>query len=206
MHNFPKLWLGMEGFKNPFANGAWRRVAPEPSPPYRPAIADEKIRMLCTMPRTRRGKLLLRLLAERGRRLGEVLGIRVCDVRDLTAGSGDKRVVIFKKTKSGREQFCVLSPQLATDLAAYIVQSELEGEAMVFPISQQAARACVNTAARKVGLSRFSPHDFRRHVATSLERSDVPLGVIKSFLGHSSSRVTERYIASRSLEELGGMS
>lgn len=206
IYNFPRTWLGVEGWHNPFAGAMWRRIAPTPDPPYKPLLTDAQVEALCRAPRTRRGRLLVRLLAERGRRLGEVLAATVGDLRDLEAGSGDRRVLVFRRTKAGREQFTVLPPALAHEVKQFCAEQHLRDQDRMFPITQQAARSIMTYASASIGLH-LSPHDLRRAFASRLERQGVAMGTIQAMMGHSrGSRVTGRhYIAERSAGELSAI-
>ena len=205
LYGYPERWLGITGLVNPFANAGWRRVAPSPEPHYKPMLTEAQVLAICQGPRTRRGRLLIRLLAERGRRVGEVLAVTAGDFRDLVAGSGDRRVVIFPRTKGGREQFTVLPEGLAADLQAYIKEVGLELTDRLWPITSQAARQMVRHAAAAIGLA-LSPHDLRRSFASHLDRSGVPVGMAQAMLGHSSSRTTAKYyIADRTAAEMGNV-
>jgi hypothetical protein len=53
-------------------------------------------------------------------------------------------------------------------------------------------RLCAKRAGQ-AGIAQFSPHDFRRTVATRLKQAGAPLSDIASFLGHVSTQTTERY-------------
>ena len=203
LYGYPARWLGLADFPNPFRNGGWKKVVPTPPPPYRPILTEEQIAGICAAPKTRRTKLLTRLMAERGLRLGEALRIVAGDFRDHIAGSGDRRVLLLPRTKAGLQQVVVLPEQLATDLKAYCEEKGLIGEARVFPINPTSARNIVKRAAKRLGLN-LTPHDLRRALASRLDRKGVDPGLIQATLRHSSRRVTEEhYIAPRTLEEMG---
>lgn len=205
LYGYPERWLGQTGLVNPFAHAGWRRVAPSPEPHYKPMLSETQVAAICHAPRTRRGRLLIRILAERGRRVGEVLAVTAGDFRDLVAGSGDRRVLIFPRTKGGREQFTVLPEGLAADLQTYIQEVGLEVADRLWPITSQAARQMVTHAAATIGLA-LSPHDLRRSFASHLDRSGVPVGMAQAMLGHSSSRTTAKYyIADRTAVEMGNV-
>jgi integrase len=204
LYNFPSRWLGVVGGPpNPLAGAAWRRIAPTPGRPYRARLTDEQVETLCRLPKMRSGRLLVRLLAERGRRLGEVLRLTPGDRRDLVAGSGDRRVLVFGKTKAGIEQYTVLPPALALEVSAYVAENAVGEQDRLFPFTQQNARSILDHASAKLGIH-VSPHDLRRAFSTRLERQGVPLGTIQALLGHSNGQsVVERhYIAERQPEEL----
>lgn len=205
MYSYPEKWMGQRDIPNPFGNSGWRKVAPSPQQRMIPVLSNAQIEEIEKAPRTHRNRLLIRLLAERGRRIGETLAIRAGDFRDLEAGTDDKRVLNFPHTKSGREQWTVLPEALAKDLKIYIRKRGLQPEERVFPVSHQAARAMVHRAAKTIGLN-LSPHDLRRGLCGRLEREGVPMSVIKALVGHTSTRVTERYyVAERTAAELAAV-
>ena len=101
---------------------------------------------------------MLDLMAKGGMRIGEVLKIRLVDVKD--------RKITLLDPKSGRESEIVYIPQkIAARLREYIQNKKIDPEQRIFPITYNAARVIVKKAGTLAGVN-LRPHDLRRHAAT----------------------------------------
>ena len=105
-----------------------------------------------------RNRIMLKLMAEGGMRIGEVLKIKPVGLKD--------RKITLPGSKSGRESEIVyIFQKIADRLREYIQDKGIELEKRIFPIAYNAARAKVKKAGELAGVN-LRPHDLRRHAAT----------------------------------------
>lgn len=131
-------------------------------------------------------------------------GARLSEVLALTWGNVDlaRRILTFRKTKSGRVRHVLIHADLAR-----LLLIELGGPgdpaAPLFPPEWNSKR--VSTAfrrlARKAGLNGFRFHDLRHDFGSWLSMRGVPIRAVQTLLGHRDLRMTERYthLAERTL-------
>ena len=133
-----------------------------------------------------RNRLILELMARGGMRIGEVLKLRLCDIRD--------RKLIIRAPKSGKEQEIVFIPQKVADrLREYARQKCENPNDRIFPISYEAARIMVSKAGRMVGIH-LRLHDLRRFCATYASRAGVLIEIIsKIILRHANLSTTKSF-------------
>ncbi len=134
-----------------------------------------------------RNRLILELMARAGMRISEVLKLIPADV--------DRRKLILRDPKSGKETEVVfITQKIADRLKAYIEQNWIAPDEPIFPLTYQGARAMVVKAGHLVNIH-LRPHDLRRHAATHASRSGTPLEVVsKVILRHANLSTTQRYL------------
>ncbi len=134
-----------------------------------------------------RNRLILELMARAGMRISEVLKLIPTDV--------DRRKLILRDPKSGKETEVVfITQKIADRLKAYIEQNWIARAEPIFPLTYQGARAMVVKAGHLVNIH-LRPHDLRRHAATHASRSGTPLEVVsKVILRHANLSTTQRYL------------
>ncbi len=177
---------------------------------------DEADRFLAAAPAAWR--LLLLLAIRTGLRLGELRALRWSDLH-LDAGylrvEQNLTTAGLGTPKSGRSRTVDLAPDLREALRR---QSGAPGpHALVFtqpdgaPLSQgQIYRAVRRTAARAQLGRPVHPHLLRHTFASHCVMRGIPLAVVKEWLGHAESRMTERYahlapeVRAGYIERLGG--
>lgn len=144
-------------------------------------------------PRLRNGEVLrdfLIFLTLTGARRGEALGLRRQDV-DL-----DKGTLRFADTKNRTDHVLPLAPHVR-ELLDRRLQAH-EGDFVFAGRDGVPIRNLRYALERVVGDSgvKFSPHDLRRVVATTLERLGVPVFTVKAILNHvpGAGDVTGRYV------------
>lgn len=163
----------------------------------------ERMFEACDNPRDR---VLIALLWKSGRRVGEVLQLKV---RDIDFENRDIVWNIEKKKRSRRARKPATDWLLKT-LGSYIVYAELGLDNFVLespykpghPLSRQRAFQIVREAAKKAGISYVGvkqphPHHFRHSFAIDLARrarSPAAIRMIQLFLEHSSLKMTEHYL------------
>jgi integrase/recombinase XerD len=143
-----------------------------------------------------RNALIVRLLCVTGVRVGELVALRMLDVRQkertlLIRGKGDRERLAF-----------VADPVTASLLDRYVLERGrrgARGEAL-FPnpaglgISTENVRQVLRALGCAASTSvRVTPHMLRHTAATALLENGADLRVVQEFLGHDSVRSTERY-------------
>ncbi|MFQ5861496.1 MAG: tyrosine-type recombinase/integrase [Candidatus Brocadiales bacterium] len=131
-----------------------------------------------------RDKLLLSLLWQTGIRVSEALALEVKGV-DFYG-----KVIRIKSLKKQRPEIRVIpiNGHLTGLLGTYIAQEGLRGKARLFPITRQRAFQVIREACYKAGIdkARAHPHTLRHSFAVHCVLNQVPLPVLKKWLGHSS--------------------
>ena len=97
------------------------------------------------------------------------------------------------KAKGNKQRRVPLDPTTLTQLHAYIEANNIPGDAPIFPITQQWARAIINTYAKLTG-KKIYPHMFRHGFAINSVRQGVDLRRLQQVLGHSSINITAIYL------------
>jgi integrase len=127
-----------------------------------------------------------------GARKGEALGLRWEDV-DL-----DRRELVFRDRKDGRNLSLPLSPPLVSILAAL---PRVEGNPFVFPSCRKPGAALANAdkAWRRIvaraKLKDTKIHDLRRSAASWLAQAGAPILTVRNALGHATTATTEKHYA-----------
>ncbi|MDB2596347.1 tyrosine-type recombinase/integrase [Pseudomonadales bacterium] len=129
----------------------------------------------------------LKLLLMTAMRSGEVLRIEH-EHLDLANGT-----LSLPVTKNG-QPFLVALPQLAVELLQQR-QSIRVGHKKLFDSTTCGLRQACQRAAKNVGITQCSPHDYRRTAATMAGRLGVDLDTIGRLLNHSAVGVTRRHYA-----------
>ena len=134
-----------------------------------------------------RNRLILKLMARGGMRIGEVLGLRPEDI--------DGQKLLLHHPKSVRDLEIVFIPKkVRYRLLNYIRDTFIPIDQLIFPITYAGARKIVVKVGNKVGI-KLRPHDLRRHAATYASRSGVPLEIVsKVILRHADLSTTQRYL------------
>lgn len=184
---------------------AWGMIARNPcqgvkrlkEPPEKVAFldGDERGRLLaaCTFSPVLEAIAQTAMLT--GARLGEILA--------LTWGNVDlsRRILTFRKTKSGR----VRHVPIHQDLARILLELGRPGDpaAPLFPAEWNSKRVSTafRRASRAAGLNGFRFHDLRHDFGSWLTMRGVPIRAVQTLLGHRDLRMTERYshLAERTL-------
>jgi len=135
--------------------------------------------------RRQRDRLVMELQARCGLRIGEVLQLRACDVKE--------RKLLIKNPKSGREEESAFMPEaISLRLKDYVAGRS--GDERIFPICYSTARKVIKKLGDAVNV-KLRPHDLRRYSATYASRNGVPLEVIsKVILRHSDLKTTQMYL------------
>jgi integrase len=154
---------------------------------------DELQRMENAAP-TERDKLLLRVLADCGLRLGELLGLRAEDILEPRKGEFALKV----RGKGAKDRMVPLAPALYRRLRRYLAGRQAEGRDRVFvslrkgadgrhpPVTASGAEQAVRLMARAAGIEkRVYPHLLRHSFATEWLRRGGNIISLQRVLGHS---------------------
>ena len=140
-----------------------------------------------------RDRALILLTFDAMLRLSEALSLKT-EQLDLRSG------VIRVKGKGRKERFVAFSPATAQLLHTYVTRfrSKVSGDLLFCTrhgglIGHRYAQRIFSNPAHKLGLH-LHPHLVRHSGATAFVRAGGPLAVLQRALGHSTLRVTERYI------------
>ena len=144
----------------------------------------------CTSPKYR---ALFMTCYAAGLRIGEACRLQVTDI------DSKANVIRVRDGKGGRERVTLLSPKLLQELRQYWLIDKprswlFPGKDPNQPLTTDSARKVLAQVAMEAGLTRpCTPHTLRHCFATHLLESGVEVVVLKSLLGHQSTRTTERY-------------
>lgn len=163
-----------------------------------------------------RDRALVRLLADLGLRVGEVLAL---DVAALAHNAG--RPTLRYVAKGGRLRERPLTPAVQAALedylsaraqAAGVTRQQLRGPLLATTgrdgrqvvaggrMDEPAAFRLIRRLARQAGLAvadRLSPHSLRHAFATNARQLGVPLEDVQDAMGHADARTTRRYDRAR---------
>ena len=158
-----------------------------------------------------------------GRRIGDTLKLRWCDLYE--ANGRKKKHLIIKKKKTGKESYALIPDAAWIEIEAYIscadaTPSENYYQNQVFPGTSNrkdaAYRVALKKAADLAGLDyNIGPHSTRKtfgYYAVQLNPDDPSvIYYLQDFLGHSDQETTMRYIGLRQegtdklSEDVGGL-
>jgi len=154
---------------------------------------------------TWRDRVLIRLLWKSGRRISEILQVKV---KDVDLNNGNVLFIILKKKKPFKK-WKPLDKFTLTLLQKYIELSGLKSEHYLLHggqpnkyISRQRAfqivrRLCKKAGIEKVGNTKPHPHHFRHSYAIDLARrskSPADIRQVQKFMEHSTLGITEKYL------------
>lgn len=157
-------------------------------------LSREEILRMETVAKAERDKLLVRVLADTGIRLGELLGLRIQDIVEPRRGEYALKV----HGKGDRERLVPLAPALHRRLRRYLAAREVEGHDPVFVALRKgpdgryppAGKSGVEQAIRVLGQEaaiekRVHPHTFRHSFATEWLRRGGNIISLQHVLGHA---------------------
>jgi integrase len=154
--------------------------------------------------------ILYALLAGTGLRLGEALAIRIGDDGDHTSWDRDASVIHVRKSVfRGVEQLpktsaAIRSVDLCAELNDALARFAAGHHTGSFLFASRSGTPLAPATIYKHSLRKTSvrgAHSFRRFRVTHLAETQVPTEIVKFWIGHAKSDITERY--SRLSENLG---
>lgn len=155
-------------------------------------LSEEEVLAIINAPKNIKHKAILYTIYSAGLRIGEVIRLRVKDVRS------DDGFLFVKDSKGKKDRHTVLSPLLLDLLRTYykvhkpsywLFEGQDGGQYSATSIQQIYRRAV-----KKTGSNPWStPHTLRHSFATHLMQRGVNIRYIQTALGHSSTKTTEVY-------------
>ena len=155
-------------------------------------LSEEEVIKILNQPSNIKHRAILHTIYGSGLRVGEVIRLRVHDVRS------DDGYLFIKDSKGKKDRHTVLSPHLLKLLREYYIEHKpsywlFEGQSG----DQYSARSIQNIfrkAVKETGANPWStPHTLRHSFATHLMQRGVNIRFIQNALGHASSKTTEVY-------------
>src|SRR5690625_3676549 len=153
---------------------------------------EEVVIIILNPPSKIEHRAILQTIYGSGLRVGEVIRLRVDDVRS------DDGYLFIKDSKGKKDRHTVLSPHLLKLLREYYIEHKpsywlFEGQ----DGGQYSARSIQNIyrrAVKETGANPWStPHTLRHSFATHLMQRGVNIRYIQTALGHSNLKTTEIY-------------
>ena len=155
-------------------------------------LSIEEVRQIINHPTNLKHKAILHIIYGAGLRVGEVLRLRVKDIRS------DDGYIFIKDSKGKRDRHTVLSPVLLALLREYYKQFKpaywlFEGQDGG-QYSSKSIQCIFRSAVKATNTNPWStPHTLRHSFATHLMERGVNIRYIQSALGHASTKTTEVY-------------
>lgn len=155
-------------------------------------LSVEEVRLLLNHPKNIKHKAILHTIYAAGLRIGEVIRLRVTDIRS------DDGYIFIKDSKGKKDRHTVLSPMLLALLRAYFKLHKPSYWLFEGQDGGQYSAKSIQSIYRKAvkethGNPWSTPHTLRHSFATHLMQQGVNIRYIQSALGHSSSKTTEVY-------------
>jgi len=155
-------------------------------------LSKEEVGRILAATENLKHRCLLQLLYAGGLRIGEVINLKVTDVKS------DRNLLFIRGGKGKKDRTTLLSKRLLESLRAYyklyrpkewLFEGQTGGQYTVESV-RQVFRACLE----KAGItSKATPHTLRHSFATHLLEQGTDLRYIQTLLGHRNSKTTEIY-------------
>lgn len=165
---------------------------PKPSKDLPNTLSEAEVLAIINAPDNIKHKAILHTIYSAGLRIGEVVRLRVKDVRS------DDGFLFIKDSKGKKDRHTVLSPLLLDLLRKYykvhkpsywLFEGQDGGQYSATSIQQIYRRAVKQTGSNPWS----TPHTLRHSFATHLMQRGVNIRYIQRALGHSSTKTTEVY-------------
>jgi integrase len=157
-------------------------------------LSREEMQRMENAAATERDKLIIRLLADCGLRLGELLALRGSDVLEPKRGEFALKV----RGKGSRDRLVPLAPALSRRLRRYLSGRHADAGDRIFvalrkggdgnhaPLTASGAEQAVRVLAKEAGIERrIYPHLFRHSYATEWLRRGGNIISLQRVLGHA---------------------
>lgn len=125
-----------------------------------------------------------------GMRQGEMLALKWADV------NLDQNLIFIAHSKSGKTRHVPINSQLAEMLKRLPKRGEhvFSDESGIIRSRHGGIRSSFERLVKKLGITNFRFHDLRHTFASDLAVKGVDIVTISQLLGHSSTRMSERYM------------
>jgi len=166
-----------------------------------PYLTREEINLLVEEAKKRRNgerdALLISLLFQTGLRISEALSLTPSKI-DLFEGKPVLRII-----GKGKKPRAVACPErLADKLRAFAYENKIEPDQRFFPINRQRAWQIIKETSRRAGLNKnVWPHLLRHSDAIERLRQTGNPKALQHHLGHSSTSMVMRYLATLTQED-----
>ncbi|MDO3682097.1 site-specific integrase [Paenibacillus ehimensis] len=127
-----------------------------------------------------------------GFRIGDLVNLRVCDVRNKTH-------IIVQEEKTGKMRRAFLNETLRAEIAEYT--RVMADDDWLFPSNREGRPLCrihfyrmVRCAGERAGLSELGSHTMRKTFGYHFYKKTKDIGMLMQILNHSNETVTMRYI------------
>lgn len=168
-------------------------------------LSREEIDRLENAAPTERDKLIIRVLADTGIRVGELCGLTLNDV----ISAQDRRAFLKVRGKGSKERLVPLSPSLLRRLDRYrrarpldargdrlFLAARRDANGDYAPLTTSGILQLLRSAAERAGMTRrVHPHLFRHSFATEALRRGMNPVQLAQLLGHSGLRMIEQVYA-----------
>lgn len=155
-------------------------------------LSEEEVIKVLNQPANIKHRAILHTIYAAGLRVGEVIRLRIDDVRS------EDGYLFIKDSKGKKDRHSVLSPYLLDILREYykaykpsywLFEGQTGGQ-----YSSRSIQSIYRKAVKETGVNPWStPHTLRHSFATHLMQRGVNIRYIQSALGHASSKTTEVY-------------
>ena len=139
--------------------------------------------------------MIIRMMAETGMRISEVLELRM-EYVDLNTGR-----IIIKEGKGNKDRIVYINNGLLENLISYLTRTEKGSTGLIFTtrtgsqIDQNNINRMIETYRIKAGIEKhISAHTFRHSYATALLRETGNLSLVQRVLGHEDISTTQIYV------------
>lgn len=155
-------------------------------------LSEEEVKAIINFPTNIKHRAILHTIYGAGLRVGELIRLRVTDIRS------DDGYIFIKDSKGKKDRHTVLSPLLLNLLRDYhrehkpgywLFEGQEGGQYTAQSIQRIYRRAVKGTNSNPWS----TPHTLRHSFATHLMQRGVNIRYIQSALGHSSTKTTEIY-------------
>ena len=186
-----------------------RLNAPKVDDPITPVLTADQLKAMlkaCQGPefRERRDEAMVRLMAETGMRVSDVLGLDVTDV-DLPRG-----LAYVRRGKGGKGRIVPFGAQTAKALDRYIRMRRTHPGAhlpalfltarMARRLADHGLRRTLGLRAATAGIDKFHPHMFRHTAASRWLSAGGSEGGLMAVAGWSSREMLDRYVRATAAE------
>lgn len=155
-------------------------------------LSPQEVKRLIEATDNLKHKAILMTIYAAGLRLGDVVNLKVSDVRS------DENYLRIQQGKGKKDRTTLLSPTLLKTLRAYykiyrpkyyLFEGQNGGQ-----YSKRSVQSIVSSAVKKSGVNKATPHTLRHSFATHLVQNGTDIGFVKELLGHHSIKTTEIYL------------
>ena len=154
-------------------------------------LTKDEIRNMLEIAKSKKHKLIIKLLYSTGIRLSELTNLKI---KDLELG---ENIAWVRKGKGSKDRMVILSKSLSEELKEYI--KDRNPDDFVFngwhgKLSNRAVEKMIKIISKKAGIhKKVTPHTLRHSFATHLLESGVDIRKIQVLLGHSNLSTTQIY-------------